>query len=160
MATVRIASVSPWTRSRALGKASLVIPLLCFCGIVIMSWHSIWTTMEMLVSNFNCFRYYFIWTWFVITFNHTLIVWNYICELYVMWYVCWIMYDLGCILVESRPFMVLDELSGSYELKYDSATTCGLLLYLCSYKLDGSATLAKDILVRIRDTYIPWTSSF
>ena len=50
------------------------------------------------------------------------------------------MYDLGCMLVESRPFVVLDELPGLYELKYDSATTCGLLLYLCSYKLDGSAT--------------------
>ena len=35
--------------------------------------------------------------------------------------------------------MVLDRLPGLYGLKYDSATTCGLLLYLCSYKLDGSA---------------------
>ena len=34
--------------------------------------------------------------------------------------------------------MVLDGLSGLYGLKYDSATACGLLLYLCSYKLDGS----------------------
>ena len=52
-----------------------------------------------------------------------------------------IMYDLGCMLVESRPFVVLDGLPGLYGLKYDSATACGLLLYLCSYKLDGSATL-------------------
>ena len=52
------------------------------------------------------------------------------------------MYDLGCMLVESRPFAVLDGLPGLYGLKYDSATACGLLLYLCSYKLDGSATLA------------------
>ena len=50
------------------------------------------------------------------------------------------MYDLGCILVESRPFAVLDGLPGLYELKYDSATVYRLLLYLCSYKLDGSAT--------------------
>ena len=50
------------------------------------------------------------------------------------------MYDLGCMLVESRPFMVLDGLPGLYGLKYDSATACGLLLYLCSYKLDGYAT--------------------
>ena len=49
------------------------------------------------------------------------------------------MYDLGCMLVESRPFVVLDGLPGLYGLKYDSATACGLLLYLCSYKLDGSA---------------------
>ena len=36
--------------------------------------------------------------------------------------------------------MVLDGLPGLYELKYDSATACGLPLYLCSYKLVGSAT--------------------
>ena len=36
--------------------------------------------------------------------------------------------------------MVLDGLPGLYGLKYDSVTACGLLLYLCSYKLDGSAT--------------------
>ena len=50
------------------------------------------------------------------------------------------MYDLGCMLVESRPFVVLDGLLGLYGLKYDSTTAYGLLLYLCSYKLDGSAT--------------------
>ena len=44
------------------------------------------------------------------------------------------MYDLGCIL------MVLNGLSGLYGLKYDSATAWGLPLYLCSYKLVGSAT--------------------
>ena len=31
------------------------------------------------------------------------------------------MYDLSCMLVESRPFMVLDGLPGLYGLKYDSA---------------------------------------
>ena len=51
------------------------------------------------------------------------------------------MYDLGCMLVESRPFVVLDGLPGLYGLKYDSATACGLPLYLCSYKLVGSATI-------------------
>ena len=54
------------------------------------------------------------------------------------------MYDLGCMLVESRPFVVLDGLPGLYWLKYDSATACGLLLYLCSYKLDGSVTTGID----------------
>ena len=39
---------------------------------------------------------------------------------------------------ELRPFVVLDGLPGLYGLKYDSATACGLPLYLCSYKLDGS----------------------
>ena len=42
---------------------------------------------------------------------------------------------------ESRPFMVLDGLPGLYGLKYDSATACGLPLYLCSYKLDSSIIL-------------------
>ena len=40
----------------------------------------------------------------------------------------------------SRPIVVLDGLPGLYGLKYDSAIVCGLLLYLSSYKLDGSAT--------------------
>ena len=35
----------------------------------------------------------------------------------------------------SRPVMVLDGLPGLYGLYYDSATACGLPLYLCSYKL-------------------------
>ena len=50
---------------------------------------------------------------------------------------------------ESRPLVVLDRLLGLYGLKYDSATACGLLLYLCSYKLGGSAidSLAATILL-------------
>ena len=38
--------------------------------------------------------------------------------------------------------MVLDELPGLYGFKYDSATTCGLPLYLYSYKLVGSTTFS------------------
>ena len=30
------------------------------------------------------------------------------------------MYDLDCMLVESRPFVILDGLPGLYGLKYDS----------------------------------------
>ena len=41
----------------------------------------------------------------------------------------------------SRPIAVLDGLPGLYEFKYDSATACGLPLYLYSYKLVGSATI-------------------
>jgi len=41
---------------------------------------------------------------------------------------------------ESRPFMVLDGLPGLYGLKDDSVTACGLPVYVCSYKLDGSVT--------------------
>ena len=54
--------------------------------------------------------------------------------------------------------MVLDELPGLYGLKYDSATACGLLLYLCSYKLDSSATatistnqIVRDVLISIQE---------
>ena len=35
------------------------------------------------------------------------------------------MYDLGCMLVESRPFVVLDGLPGLHGLKYNSATAMG-----------------------------------
>ena len=45
--------------------------------------------------------------------------------------------------------MVLDGLPGLYGLKYDSATAYRLPLYLCSYKLVGSATLGiKQKLIR------------
>ena len=40
--------------------------------------------------------------------------------------------------------MVLDGLPGLYGFKYDSATACGLPLYLYSYKLVGSAIGGKD----------------
>ena len=51
------------------------------------------------------------------------------------------MYDLGCMLLVNRdPFMVLDGLPGLYGFKYDSATACGLPLYLYSYKLVSSTT--------------------
>ena len=49
------------------------------------------------------------------------------------------MNNLGCTLIESRSFAVIDGLPNLYRLKYDSAIACRLLLYLCSYKLDGSA---------------------
>ena len=75
---------------------------------------------------------------------------NCIYELYVTYdmYVesCTILVVCGSL---SRPVVVLDGLPGLYGLKYDSATACGLPLYLCSYKLVGSMTLttiAEDIL--------------
>ena len=64
-----------------------------------------------------------------------------ICELYVM---CGMYVESCTILVVvnrlSRPVVVLDGLTGLYGFKYDSATACGLPLYLYSYKLVGSAT--------------------
>ena len=55
------------------------------------------------------------------------------------------MYDLGCMLVESRPFAVLDGLPGLFGLKYDSETAYGRPLYLCSYELVGSAIATWEI---------------
>ena len=64
---------------------------------------------------------------------------NCICEPYVTcdMYVesCTILVVVNCL---SRPVVVLDGLPGLYGLKYDSATACGLPLYLYSYKLVGS----------------------
>ena len=48
----------------------------------------------------------------------------------------------------SRPIVVLDGLPSLYGLKYDSATACGLPLYLCSYKLVGSMTTEEEAMVR------------
>ena len=41
-------------------------------------------------------------------------------------------------LVDSRSFVILDGLPDLYGLKCDGLTASVLLLYLCSYKLDGS----------------------
>ena len=45
----------------------------------------------------------------------------------------------------SRPIVVLDGLPGLYGFKYNSATACGLPLYLYSYKLVGSATMVARV---------------
>ena len=64
-------------------------------------------------------------------------------------------------LVELRPFTVLDGLPGLFGLKYDCVTACGLPLYLCSYKLVGSATPSALAKQRTRHTrplqcHDPW----
>ena len=111
----------------------------------------------MLVSNFLiCFRYCLTWMWFVITLICTLMDELYLWTLCNMWYVCWIMYDLGCMLVESRPFAVLDGLPDLYGLKYDSTSTCGLPLYLCSYKLVGSATKTSHKMMKQIQSDLHW----
>jgi len=45
MGTVRTASVPPWMRSRALGKASLINSLYHAFVVAIMDWHYIGTMM-------------------------------------------------------------------------------------------------------------------
>ena len=92
-----------------------------------------------LIFELICFRFIY-QTRFVITFIRTLMT-KCICELYV---ICGMYVESCMILVVvnrlSRPIMVLNGLPGLYGFKYDSATACGLPLYLYSYKLVGSAT--------------------
>ena len=100
-------------------------------------------TVSNYVGNFifelNCFRFIY-QTRFVIIFIRTLMM-KCICELYV---ICGMYVESCAILVVvnrlSRPVVVLDGLPGLYGFKYDSATACGLPLYLYSFKLVGSVT--------------------
>ena len=75
-----------------------------------------------------CFHYYLTWTWFVITLIHTLMDELYLWTLCNVWHICWIMHDLSCMLVESRPFAVLDGQPGLYGLKYDMQNAIVLVL--------------------------------
>ena len=144
LGTARIASLPPWTSCKAAGKALLCcLTYHAFVGLD-HKLACIWTRvcdvsfktilLPLLHLSLGCNNSFC-----------TLMSIGLLVNLYNMWLVCWIMYDLGCMLVESSPFTVLDGLLGLYGLKYDSATACGLPLYLCSYKLVGSAT--KDSLV-------------
>ena len=76
-----------------------------------------------------------------------------ICELYV---ICGMYVESCTILVVVnhllRPVVVLDGLPGLYGFKYDSVTTCGLPLYLYSYKLVGSATIDSGATVHIANS--------
>ena len=107
------------------------------------TWHYI-NYVGNFIFELNCFRFIY-QTRFVITFIHTLMM-KCICELYV---ICGMYVESCTILVVvnrlSRPVVVLDGLLGLYGFKYDSATACGLPLYLYSYKLVGSATAAPGV---------------
>ena len=54
---------------------------------------------------------------------------------------CTILVVVNCL---SRPIVVLDGLPGLYGFKYDSATACGLPLYVYSYKLVSSMTIGES----------------
>ena len=62
-----------------------------------MSWHRIWTMMTDVGFKLICFRYYFFWTWLVITFNRTLMYGTVMCDMYVescmILVVCWLNRD-------------------------------------------------------------------
>jgi hypothetical protein len=68
-------------------------------------------------------------------------------SIYELYVICGMYVESCTILVVvnrlSRPIAVLDGLPDLYGFKYDSATDCGLPLYLYSYKLVGSAICKK-----------------
>ena len=136
MVIARVASIPPWMSKPWAGF--FINPCLCFCGP--WSYLALYQTMlETLFSNLIASALFY-QTRFVITFIHTLMM-KCICELYVL---CGMYVESCKILVVvnrlSRSVVVLDGLPGLYGFKYDSATACGLPLYLYSYKLVGSVT--------------------
>ena len=136
MGTARIASLPPWTRSKAAGKVLL-------CGLIYdafvgpdLKLARIWTSVCDDGLKLYCFRYY-IWTWVVITLfilRYMLkYLWTYVtCGLYVescmILVIYWIIWDHSWYLTDYRVYM------GSsmtvWSLRW-------LPLYLCSYKLIG-----------------------
>ena len=115
----------------------------CFCWI----WLWNWLVFELCVcGGFKrlCFRY--LWTRVVITMwtpMYARYLWT-SCEMDVACgLLCWIMYDLGCMRVGLKSFMV----SVDYRVYMGSSMTVWslrwLLSYLYSYKLVGSVTVTK-----------------
>ena len=120
MAIARNASVTPWTRS--MPWAGISYESLSYAFVEVWSWVTLYlnNVADVGFKLLICFCYYLTWTWFVITLIRTMMDELYLWTLCNMWHVYWIMYDLGCMLVESRSFVVLDELPGLYGLKYNS----------------------------------------
>ena len=121
-----------------MGMISYVILSWCFCWI----WLWNWLVFELCVCDgFKrlCFRY--LWTRVVITMwtpMYARYLWT-TCEMDVTCgLLCWIMYDLGCMRVGLKSFMV----SADYRVYMGSSMTVSslwwLFLYSCSYKLVGS----------------------
>ena len=153
MGIVRIASLLPWTRSKAAGKALL-------CGLTYDAFlgldHELacirTSVCVMMVLKLYCFRYYN-WTRVVITpfilrvrLNY---LWTYVtCGLYVesctILVVCWIIQDPSWYSMDYWVYMGSSMIVRS--LRW-------LPLYLCSYKLNGSATICYLVHVPNRNFY-------
>ena len=102
MAILRTTFVPPWTRSEPWAGISYWSFLYAFAGVWSWTGTILEQWCEVLVFKLNCFHDYFIWTWFVITLNHTLmydVVFVNWCN---MWHVSSIMYNLGCMLTVNR----------------------------------------------------------
>ena len=127
---------------------SYVILSWCFCWI----WLWNWLVFELSVCEgfqLLCFRY--LWTRVVITMwtpMYARYLWT-TCEMDVTCgWSCWIMYDLGCMRVGLKSFVV----SVDYQVYMGSSMTVWslrwLLSYLCSYKLVSSViATASDLLL-------------
>ena len=108
--------VRPWARLfYVISSRMLLLDL-------ITNWHVIEQVCVMMVLKLYCFRYYFteldrVVITLIVLWCMAIYLWT-LCN---MWLVCWIMYDLGCMLDYSRSFMILDGIPGLYGLKYDSA---------------------------------------
>ena len=130
MGTTRIASLPPWTRSKAMGKALL-------CGLIYDVFvgldHKlacIWTSvcddcfktilLPLLHLNLDCNDYFRTPMYVVLLVN--------LCN---MWLVCWIIRDPSWYSMDYRVYM------GSSMIVW---SLWWLPLYSCSYKLVGSAT--------------------
>ena len=123
-----------------MGMIFYVIISYCFCWI----WLWNWLVFELSVCEgfqLLCFRY--LWTHVVITMwtpMYARYLWT-TCEMDVTCgLLCWIMYDLGCMRVRLKSFVV----SSDYRVYMGSSKMVWslrwLLLYLCSYKLVSSVT--------------------
>ena len=138
MVIARVASIPLWMRSEP-WVGFFINPSICFCGL----WSYLGTVLNYVGNStfkLNLLPLLFNQTWFVITLFHTLMMEMYLRTLCKMWHVCWIMYDLGCCKSFIETHRGTRGLLGLYGFKYDSATACGLPLYLYSYKLVGSMT--------------------
>ena len=72
----------------AMGKALLYIYSIMLLWDVITNWQVFEQWCEILVSKLLCFRYYFIWTWLVITLIGLWCMVRYLWTLCNMWHVC------------------------------------------------------------------------
>ena len=121
-----------------MGMIFYVILSCCFCWI----WLWNWLVFELSVCDglkLLCFRY--LWTRVVITMWTPMyeVLENYLWNGCNMWLVMLNHYDLGCMQVGLKSFVV----SVDYRVYMSSSMTISLqwlLLYLCSYKLAGSVT--------------------
>ena len=140
MAIARTASVLPWMRSKpwAVSLINLSLMLLWKCAreLTLYLNNVADVGFKLLIS----FRYYLTWMWFIITLIRTLMDELYLWNLCNVWHVCWIMYDLGCMVMVNRDSSWY---STDYRVYMGSSMKVrslrGLPLYLCSYKLVGSA---------------------